>query len=85
MRKRLRLDVLRVQRPCTFCKWGRCDVKGDHAVMCQGGSSRILRHNNVRDIVAKAVRETGLQTDLRHGGGLGDQRRPGNVIVWNWC
>ena len=53
--------------------------------MCPGGASRILRHNNVRNIIAKAVREIGLKTDIEHGGGLGDQRRPGDVIVWNWC
>ena len=38
----------------------------------------------MRNIIAKAVRETGLKTDLDHGGGLGDQRRPGDVIIWNW-
>ena len=84
-RRRLRLDVLRMEKQCTFCKWCRCDVKGDHAVMCSGGASRILRHNNIRDIIAKAVRDVGLRTDIEHGGGLGDQRRPGDVIVYNWC
>ena len=32
--KRLRQDVLRVERQCTFCKWCRADVKGEHAIMC---------------------------------------------------
>ena len=84
IRRRLRLDVLRLERQCAFCKWCKCDVKGEHAVMCPGGASRILRHNNVRNIIAKAVREIGLRTDIEHGGGLGDERRPGDVIVWNW-
>ena len=83
-RKRLRLDVYPVEKQCSFCKWGRCDVKGEHATTCAGGSSRILRHNTLRDIVAKAVRDCGYKTDIEHGGGLADQRRPGDVIVYNW-
>ena len=38
----------------------------------------------MRDLVAKAVRDLGYRTDIEHGGGLGDQRRPGDVIVYNW-
>ena len=83
-RKRLRLNVFSTQKHCTFCKGGWCDVKGDHASMCGGGTSRILRHNNIRNIIAKAARDVGFSTDLEHGGGLGDQRRPGDVIVYNW-
>ena len=52
--------------------------------MCGGGSSRILRHNNIRIIIAKAARDVGFKTDLEHGGGLGDNRRPGDVILYNW-
>ena len=52
--------------------------------MCGGGSSRGLRHNNIRDILAKAARDVVFRTDIKHGGGLGDQRRPGDVIVYNW-
>ena len=49
-----------------------------------GGLSRILRHNTLRDIVAKAVRDVGRKTDIEHGGRLADQRRTGDVIVHNW-
>ena len=52
--------------------------------MCGGGTSRILRHNNVRNVIAKAIRDVGFRTDFEHGGGLGDQRRPGDIIVYNW-
>ena len=82
--KRLRQDVLRVERQCTFCKWCRGDLKGEHAIMCSGGCSRNMRHNTVRDLIAKAVRDVGYRTDKEHGGGLGDHRRPGDVIVYNW-
>ena len=40
--------------------------------------------NTVRNIVAKAARDVGFNTDLEHGGGLGDQRRPGDIILYNW-
>ena len=82
--KRLRQDVLRVEKQCTFCKWSRGDLKGEHAIMCSGGCSRIKRHNTVRDLIAKAARDLGFRTDIEHGGGLRDQRRPGDVIVYNW-
>ena len=52
--------------------------------MCGGGSSRVVRHNTTRNTIAKAVRDVGFRTDIEHGGGLGDQRRPGDVIVYNW-
>ena len=65
-----------------FCKGGWCDVKGDHAIMCGGGASRNLRHNNVHNIIAKAARDVGFKTGLEHGGGLGDKRRPGDVVVY---
>ena len=83
-RRRMRLYVFPSQKHCTFCKGGWCDVKGDHAAMCGGGTSRVLRHNNTRNIIAKAARDVGFRTDLEHGGGLGDQRRPGDIIVYNW-
>ena len=35
-------------------------------------------------MIAKAVRDIGYRTDIEHGGGLGDNRRPGDVIVYNW-
>ena len=45
----------------------------------------MLRHNNIRNLVAKTARDVGFKTDIEHGGGLGDQRRPGDVIVYDWC
>ena len=53
--------------------------------MCPGGYSRNLKYNTVRDLIAKAARDLGYKTDIEHGGGLADQRRPGDVIVYNWC
>ena len=53
-------------------------------IMPPGVSSRNLRHNTIRDIIAKAARNVGFTTGIEHGGGLGYQRRPGDVIVYNW-
>ena len=78
------VKVFPFQIHCKFCSGGWCDVKGNHAIMCGGGNSRTLRHDTVRNIVARAARDVGLKTDLEHGGGLGDDRRPGDVIIYNW-
>ena len=83
-RKRLMVNVFPFHSHCTFCKGGWCDVEGNHAIMCGGGHSRTLRHNTLRDILAKASRDVGFSTDLEHGGGLGDERCPGDVIIYNW-
>ena len=80
-RRRLMLNVFSCQKHCMFCKGGWCDVQGDHATMCGGGSSRILRHNTIRDIIAKVARNVGFTTNIENGGRLRDQRRPGDVIV----
>ena len=45
--------------------------------MCPGGHSRVLRHDTERDIIAKAAREVGLNTDIEHGGA-------DDVIIYNW-
>ena len=83
-RRRLHVDVVPVERVCPFCKWHRCDTKGNHATACGGGSSRLLRHNSVRDVLARAIRDIGCIVDFEHGGGLRDGRRPGDIIVYNW-
>ena len=52
--------------------------------MCKGGPSRILRHNEIRDTLAKAIKRAGFSIGLEHGGGLSDNRKPGDIIVYNW-
>ena len=76
-RRRLRVDVITVERSCRLSKRQRCDVKGNHATACPGESSRILKHNSVRDVIARAIREAGYKTNLLDG------RRPGDIIVYN--
>ena len=78
------MKVFPFQSHCNFCKGGWCDANGNHAIMCGGGHSRTFRHNATRNIIARAARDVGFTTGLEHGGGLGDQRRLGDVIIYNW-
>ena len=52
--------------------------------MCTGGASCSLRHNEVRGVLAKALDNAGFETGYEHGGGLNDERKPGNLIAYNW-
>ena len=83
-RRRLHLDVIPAAQQCSYCHWQRCDTKGNHAVMCKSGPSRIWRHNSIRDLLAKAIENVGYQVGYEHSGGLPDERRPGDIIVYNW-
>ena len=83
-RRRLGIDVFPAETQCTFCRWNRSDVKGNHASMCEGGASRILRHNEVRAVLGKAFTDIGYAIGFEHGGGLTDDRNPGDIIVYNW-
>ena len=52
--------------------------------MCGSGPSRIWRHNSIRDLLAKAIENVGFKVGFEHNGGLPDDRRPGDIIVYNW-
>ena len=84
VRRRLRLDVIAAPRTCSFCHWQLCDTKGYLSIMCKGGPSRILRHNEIRDTLSKAIKRAGFSIGLEHGGGLSDGRKPGDIIIYNW-
>ena len=61
---------------------GRSDSKGSHGTMCQGGASRILRHNEIRNVLGKAFSDIGYTIAYEHGGGLTDGRKPCDIIVF---
>ena len=65
-RRRLGIDVIPTERKCGFCLWDRCDTKGNHATMCTGGASCILRHNEIRSILAKAIQDAGFKVGYEH-------------------
>ena len=52
--------------------------------MCGSGPSRTWRHNSLRDLLAKAIESVGFNIGYEHNGGLPDDRRPGDIIVYNW-
>ena len=52
--------------------------------MCTGGASCILRHNEIRSILAKAIQDAGFKVGYEHGGGLHDDRKSGDIIAFNW-
>ena len=52
--------------------------------MYRSAPSRIWRHNSIRDLLAKAIEKVGYQVGYEHSGGLPDERRPGDIIVYNW-
>ena len=83
-RLRLHLDVIPAEQQCPYCHWQRCDTKGNHAIMCKAGPSRTWRHNSIRNLLAKAIENVGFKVGFEHNGGLPDDRRPGDIIVYNW-
>ena len=83
-RQRLRLDVSTKNSSCRFCRGCVHDRKGMHALSCPGAGSTRIRHDAVRDIVLKAFQNVGYTAKIEHSGDLGDKRRPGDVIVYNW-
>ena len=52
--------------------------------MCGSGPSRIWRHNSIRNLLAKAIENVGYTVGFEHNGGLPDDRRPGDIIAYNW-
>ena len=83
-RRRLFLDVVPSASACPCCKWGRCDTKGNHSVVCSGLGSTRMRHDAIRDLIVKEAQSCGYTTGIEHHGDLGDKRRPGDVIIYNW-
>ena len=52
--------------------------------MCTGGASCHLRHSKVRSVLAKALDNTGFKTGYEYSGGLNDERKPSDIIAYNW-
>ena len=43
-----------------------------------------MGHDAIKVLVARAFRQAGFEVKMEHGGGLFDQRRPGDVEVEDW-
>jgi hypothetical protein len=59
------------------------DVYGDHAICCNHGTSRVFRHNNLRDILAHAAKAAGLSAVAveKKNQIAGSKRKPGDITV----
>jgi len=59
------------------------DVFGDHALCCHYGTSRVFRHNNLRDILGHAARGAGLAAVVieKKNQITGSNQKPGDITV----
>ena len=87
VRYRLGVHVARPDVSCSFCTQP-FDLYGDHAACCKKNADVIVRHNRIRNLVAKMGDEGLLSPVLEKRGILGDSkkpgRRPGDVTFPCW-
>jgi hypothetical protein len=59
------------------------DVFGDHALCCHHGTSRVFRHNNLRDILAHTAKAAGLSAVVveKKNQIAGSTKKPGDITV----
>jgi len=59
------------------------DVFGDHALCCHYGTSRVFRHNNLRDILAHTAKAAGLSAVVveKKNQIAGSTKKPGDITV----
>jgi hypothetical protein len=59
------------------------DVFGDHALCCHYGTSRVFRHNNLRDILGHAAKGAGLAAVVieKKNQITGSNQKPGDITV----
>jgi hypothetical protein len=74
--------------PVTSRKHGRVcgevlDIYGDHALCCHFGTSRVFRHNHLRDILGHAARGAGLSAVVieKKNQITGTSKKPGDITV----
>lgn len=82
---RLGVPVLSEEIPCPLCKQ-TIDVYGDHATCCKKQGDLILRHNSLRDLIARFAADGVLNPHLEKQGILGPTsgRRPADIALPKW-
>lgn len=62
---------------------GEMDVFGDHALCCPHGTSRVFRHNNLRDILGHSAKAAGLSAVVieKKNQIAGSKKKPGDITV----
>jgi len=59
------------------------DVFGDHALCCHHGTSRVFRHNQLRDILGHSAKAAGLSTVVieKKNQISGSKKKPGDITI----
>jgi len=97
VQRRLRMPILDRPSACPCCGSG-LDIFMDHALVCQCGGDRTLRHNAIRDLVYKEAARAGLRPEKEKQGLLPPRpdaerlrgepcqsdRRPADVWLLGW-
>ena len=60
------------------------DMKGEHQLSCPGGSHTQCRHNALVKLLENALKQAGFKTAREQKCGLDDNRRPGDVVAFNF-
>ena len=71
---------------CSLCYDHSLDPLGHHATTCKRGGD-VIRHNNIRDVLAESFRQADISVKCEAGSGLShDNRRtrPADILVSNW-
>ena len=67
LRRRLRVPVFN-QEECCPCCGEQMDIWGDHCLSCCCAGDRVVRHNDVRNVVYNECRAAGLRTEKEKAG-----------------
>ena len=80
IRAHLGLEVLQAGQLCKRCN-AKLDPRGVHAGMCNRGATPTIRHNLVRDFLAKQARVTGMSVEMEPQRILDGGRKPADILV----
>ena len=72
---------------CSLCYDHSLDPLGHHATTCKTVGDVVIRHNNIRDMLAESFRRAGISVQCEAGGGLSHDNcctRPTDIFVPNW-
>ena len=83
-RRRLGLDVRTRRTRCSNCRFHEIGLKGDHALRCAGKMGLKMRHDALKVLLSRTLRQSGFEVRMEQNGGLLDKRRPADVEVKDW-
>ena len=72
---------------CAFCPGNALDPLGHHATTCKRGGDVVVRHNTLRDVLAKTCYRAHLGIQVEAGNDLTADHsytHPANLLLTNW-